>query len=351
MPILYLSLPPSVYTQFRGAVFDFGDLPADGARAFAFVEVESANLSTYTFTHELGHLFGGRHQWADDCEYSDDPSGLQEAHAHSWQKGHLWWKRHYKTVTSACNDNAERVTILNFSNPDVDYSDRSTGVPGWANNAKTIRNAVCRISNYVFSNDINVFTDQPINYVCPGSSFGFRGFAVGDFGPYQFQWKYKLGSGGVWVNYIPSGPPDVFSFVVPANFYGTIYVELTATNGNDYGTASTYAYSDYLKCPHYRGSGEERTAQSFEKIPAMSIFPNPARDIIEVQLANQETGTMEIVVTNALGKTYLSQTIASGDAETERFTLNLSEAPSGVYLLNIRRVGMPTQVQKFRIIR
>jgi hypothetical protein len=341
---------PSVYPLFKGTVFGFGDFPSDAATAFSIVSVEYAIASTQTFCHELGHLFGGRHQWPQDCETNDDASGLQYAHGYSWQKNPRWpWGKFYKTLTSACNDNAQRITILNYSNPHVEYKNRRTGSDGWADNARNFRTAVCRISNYVNSQDVSAHVSAPIHYLCPGYSFQLRGFAVGDFGPYQFSWKYRLGSGGAWLTYTPTGAPDVFNFTVPTGFYGTIYVELTVTNGVGVATASSYAYSDYLYCPHRPARARE--GQEVISSSQLVVIPNPAKDVIEVVLPNSTINSIKASISSSAGMILVNKQISSGGVEINRFNLDLTNLPTGFYYLTIEQPGLPNLAQKFMIVK
>lgn len=348
-------LVPTVYTLFSGAVTGFGDSPADGTEnAFAVVEVEYANMPKYTFAHELAHLFGCRHQLATNCYLNHDDTGLEDAHAYNWSKGwHFLLKlqRKYRTVESACNY-GEYANTLHYSNPDVEFNGKKTGIAGESNNAKTLRNAACRIANYKDSHDINVYiVNGPVTFTCPGFTFNITGSAFGGYGPYQFYWKYRLGSGGPWIEYNPNNSQSTFIFTVPSNFFGMIYIELTATNGTDIATCSTWAYSDYLNCPHYRSPALDREIQMQSSAPEFLVIPNPAKDNIQIQLAEPIKRDIGVVVTNLIGEICISKTIIFNGEDLNTFQLNLPNLPEGIYLIQLKQSGMSSQVHKFVVTR
>ncbi|MBU6339912.1 MAG: T9SS type A sorting domain-containing protein, partial [Bacteroidetes bacterium] len=351
---LVLIMVPEVYTFFSGAVINFGDSEADGNNhAFAVVETGFANAPTYTFAHEFAHLFGCRHQLDTDCYLNHDNSGLSDAHAHNWGKGfHLGllnFQRYYRTIVNACNY-GQYAKILYYSNPGVEFNGKETGVAGESNNAKILRNAACRIANYRESHAINVnIINGPIPFTCPGYSISLTGTAFGGFGPYQFYWKYRLGN-GAWIDYNPNNSQSTFNYTIPGNFYGMIYVELTVTNGTDYATSSTWAYSDYLKCPHYRPSSNERDEKEPEGFPAdFQIIPNPAINNIQIQLDTPIKQDIEVVVTNLTGEVCILKTLNKNGQDIQNFQIDVAKLPAGLYLIRLNQSGTSGRVHKLAI--
>ncbi|MBL7774482.1 MAG: hypothetical protein JNK89_00680, partial [Saprospiraceae bacterium] len=159
--------------DYAGGVASGGDPDFDGA--FAIVEADDFFLEG-AFPHELGHLFGCRHNWPATFGDNEDSTC---AHAYrnltiinfpppnystinSWrtivgvplsvEPGALF---QYEGQTYRWYEN----WILHYSNPDVDYYGVPTGVTGAnpANNAQQIRNSACAIADYFPGQELAVF--------------------------------------------------------------------------------------------------------------------------------------------------------------------------------------------------
>jgi hypothetical protein len=347
---LVIILTPDVYSAegFQGRVVTFGDNTNDRDSAYAVVKVEGTGGPYYVFTHEFGHLFGARHHRDVDCYTNHDNSGLQDAHAYVMEKGcNLFFnKRYNRTVVSPCYDNAQRITVLYYSNPYVEYNGEVTGVINHNYNARILRNAACRISSYMVSHDVNVYILAP-DEVCPGTNFTVYGSVNGDYGPYTYHWKYKIGYAGSWVTV--SGSPSSISVTAPTGFYGVIYFELTGTNGTDQAVYSTGTVSNWL-CDHHRQASPSSLELSDGK--TIKVSPNPTDDHLHVLLKDPVVGNAEVTVTSALGKLCFSTSVLLGDTPTNRFELGLlNNLPNGQYILTVRPANLPPQVVKFSIIR
>jgi hypothetical protein len=65
----------------------------------------------------------------------------------------------------------------------------------------------------------------------------------------------------------------------------------------------------------------------------MSIYPNPAEGVVNIQIVLIEEGSVEILLQNALGQT-VAQDRASGTSMTQRLDISLLEA--GIYMMSVR---------------
>ena len=73
----------------------------------------------------------------------------------------------------------------------------------------------------------------------------------------------------------------------------------------------------------------------------MNIFPNPAEDILNIQIEMMEEGSVDLILQNALGQ-IVSQDRASGTSMTQR--MDVSELEAGIYMLSVRTAsGMVTE--------
>lgn len=189
----------------------FGGDPASN-KAYAIVEVNNFILEG-AFAHELGHLFGCRHNWPATLGDNEDSTC---AHAYrrlaflnlpppsystinSWrtivgvplsiEPGALF---QYEGQTYRWYEN----WILHYSNPDVDYYGAPTGVTGAnpANNARQIRNSACAVADYFPSQELAVFVtatsacDPPVTFT---ASIIEPEAGLPGVGPYTVNWYWS----------------------------------------------------------------------------------------------------------------------------------------------------------------
>ncbi len=68
------------------------------------------------------------------------------------------------------------------------------------------------------------------------------------------------------------------------------------------------------------------------RVLAFDVSPNPANDLIRVNLNETSTSDSRLVITDALGRSVLSQIMAKGSTQTQ---MDISALPSGFYTLSI----------------
>ena len=67
---------------------------------------------------------------------------------------------------------------------------------------------------------------------------------------------------------------------------------------------------------------------------AIKLYPNPARDVLRIEMQNQFAGT--ITVTDALGKVFYQN---STEKNISQFSIDLREFPPGLYFVSFRNEG------------
>lgn len=154
-------------------------------------------------------------------------------------------------------------------------------------------------------------------------------------------------SSAPWSGIVNTNPyQDNLTLTVPANFFGVIYIELTATNGTDTETYSVGVLSDYLSCPHNRPAEDP----DVKATPSLDIFPNPASDHIQLRLSRPVGGKTQIIVTNMLGKVYYSKHIPTNNSPEDQFALDLPGIPEGQYMVVLRTDDFQ-QISQFTVLK
>eukprot|EP01034_Spumella_vulgaris_P002587 gene2587-3356_t len=104
--------------------------------AFAVVDVTFAGDPEYfTFSHEIGHIFGCRH------ELDADASTVPYAYGHGYRyTGNAW------CTVMALNLGESR--IMYWSNPDVSYGGQPTGTTTTANEARVINENLANVMSF-----------------------------------------------------------------------------------------------------------------------------------------------------------------------------------------------------------
>jgi hypothetical protein len=137
----------------------------DSDNAFGIVQA-AESTGTFIFPHEVGHLFGCRHQ------IEIDPDGTYE-HAHKLKLG---LKRRRTISWSPLN----KKMIQNFSNPQVGYSGKPTGSWGESHNALKLNVTNCIVAAF-FPNSgagLSGYISGPLA-VCLDRDFQVQAFVEG----------------------------------------------------------------------------------------------------------------------------------------------------------------------------
>jgi len=338
---LVMIFTDAVYGPFTGKVFAFGGLPISPTMPFAWVEVPSASAPGYTYAHEMGHLFGARHQRMEDCGDNFDNGGAVDAHGFLFTKGCnclITSKKHYRTMmTAGC---ADHTRIQYYSNPDVEYKKKNTGTTATNNNARVLRAAVCTIAGYVPSEQDAVVDFVGPSSICDGDIATFKGTVSGVPGPYFYKWRYKFGT-GAWSGIIST---ENMTLTVPPNFQGYLYVELTAGNAN----AESVTTKAYKIAWCFTGTPVSRSNQAGSYVA--SVFPNPAADHLQVRLTEPVAMATSVRVFNTLGELCLSSVLALGEQPITQFQMGLSNLPNGQYVLSLQSAGRSESV-RFSILK
>ncbi len=303
--------------NIAGRVFTIGP---DRDGAYAIVEVDCAT-SLHTFVHEVGHLFGARHNIS-----ADDTPG--DAHGHNWKKGVWPLREDLKTIMSV-RQNHDRITY--FSNPSVSYEGKPTGVTGVSDNRKTINANGQIVSEFKYSQpSLAVYIYGP-GLSDGGDLLGFTTSVANGQSPYSYQWYVDIGD-GFYHSYTTSS----IALTMPNDNNLEVRVTVTDANGNQ-ATDYHFVQNSFLNggctvCPDSRvNDSKTETLNDGNSLSAkrLALFPNPANNYLQVlaPLSNLNNATISII--DSKGALVLVKEGLSSNS----VLFNISQFRKGIYII------------------
>ena len=123
---------------------------------------------------------------------------------------------------------------------------------------------------------------------------------------------------------------SAYNYVVLGNFFDTAQTDTVIFGGPPFGGSASYYYVDDICVTTDSLYNDTWTglAESLNTGDYLTVFPNPACDILHVKTSNSID---EIQIINALGK--IIQTLQANGKDN--FQLSLLNVPSGLYLIKI----------------
>jgi hypothetical protein len=120
----------------------------------------------------------------------------------------------------------------------------------------------------------------------------------------------------------------------------------------DANVSTVSAWSYRLKMVDLDGTSkysQEVLVAGDEASDAVVVTPNPANDVMTVEVRLEGTGAAEVALVDVQGRTV--QTIAQGEMSgMQRFTVNVDSLASGTYSVVVKQQGT-VRAQTLRIIK
>ncbi|NJK97745.1 MAG: T9SS type A sorting domain-containing protein, partial [Bacteroidales bacterium] len=104
--------------------------------------------------------------------------------------------------------------------------------------------------------------------------------------------------------------------------------------GKPYCTYTTKISSSSLKSGEFIATDitEITAAETIDTKPGLQVYPNPASDLIFIEIHNNGNGYVQFELMNLTGQTVLLKKAENADQKHE---LNISRLPKGIYILKI----------------
>lgn len=284
--------------------------------AYAIVQTNAATGGRHTFAHEVGHLFGARHD--------DDATGTIE-HGYFFTTGFFFTKYRYTLLAGLPSGKTRE---LNYSNPDVKIKNKPTGTSAFRNNAQKHRNTGCTVANF-FPNPsglMSVDILQPNPNVCCTTVTAEADVTCGT-PPYYFNWTISYDE----INWelLPNSEIVTFNTACDKQI---LTIELVVTDAFlQNRTVRKYYNADCGVTTKPNLNSKEKKSNIVQK-----IFPNPSSSsIIKVDLNLTSIENLKVDIIDAFGN--IRKQVHDGNfAKGNRtLTINIASLASGTYQLRI----------------
>lgn len=324
---------------------------------FAVVQGWGMHGRGFTFAHEVGHNLGCRHEpcAAEGAGVNCDDGGTYE-HAHTWSYKKMcgcgWFWLETRTVrrrTIMYSQGAQNPDVIqHFSNPNIKYDDKPTGIANTRHNARTISDNACTVASYLNMGN------PPLNVLITGLDYGCAGFyevyhsvVSGPPGPYTYDWRISL-DGGTTYSPTPISTTSSCDIVFPNQPGAVVVLRLNvAAGGQSKTTFKTVQIVDHhsnFLCYRSNGEDEKEKTDSKDKILARNgliAYPNPSTGelTVEVLVGRLKDTALCVDLLSQYG-THIEQlfmgNIGDDNLLTKKF--NIGSLSSGNYYTSRRQV-------------
>ncbi|NTW23325.1 MAG: T9SS type A sorting domain-containing protein [Lentimicrobium sp.] len=158
---------------------------------------------------------------------------------------------------------------------------------------------------------LSVVFSPEATQLCKGTSIGFEPLSSGM--PLSYQWAFEGGTPATW-----SGPVPTIKYEIAGSFS----VSLTVNDGLN---TNTFTLDNLIHVDNCTGL-EELSEEKFR------LYPNPAADFINIEIASSADVAREVVINDLQGRIVLKYLVA--DSSTILIPVNQLEP--GIYLVNIK---------------
>ncbi|MBL7785777.1 MAG: zinc-dependent metalloprotease [Chitinophagales bacterium] len=339
---LVIMLTDNRYGDVLGIVSEIGPDTYNYDDAYGIVTINNLLNPRFTYAHEVGHLFGARHNTNDNCEC--DGGDNTDICAHGWRFDDANGIER-RTLLARLGNTEQR--LLHYSNPDINFNATPTGDAD-NDNAHMIQNTSCALDGYRSDPSFKATmsgitqwcrpghptTEPPITFsaVITPTTPGFPGIP-----PYSYEWRWNLS--GIFNAANPGtllGTGSSITLNEPL-FCPSFFLRLRVTCADGVVSNSTLQINTDLCEVGCGGAGKSSSSmfESSNKSLSFQIIPNPANTSFSVLNAYLDAGKYQLQLVDAFGKIVdnRSLTIEEPTAPMQQH-YSTEHLPAGIYYLN-----------------
>ncbi|MCX6215776.1 zinc-dependent metalloprotease [Spirosoma sp.] len=305
------------WTNARGQVVDIGP---NTNSAYGVVRIADAINANHTFTHEVAHMYGARHEVA-----SDPTSGL----AHGIRLYNVLGQQQNQITVMHTNGFGADNRLNRFSNPNIMVNGYYTGSTN-ANNSQVVTNNGGVVQNFL----------PPVNQ--PISAYISGPYSGGIYcGVYTWEAIYKCGNEGAPVTYEWSLSTDGSNYgnvlstseTFSSHLYSQfMWIRLKVTNNGQVTQSYQQVYGN--QCGGRQGS-IEGLAENNDDLILSDPAPNPIDTETQLSFYLKEPQRASLAVTDLTGRPLQIITNKRYDAGKHSIKLSRGSITSGTYLLTL----------------
>jgi Secretion system C-terminal sorting domain/Metallo-peptidase family M12B Reprolysin-like len=326
------------YGTGSGSVGRVRQVNAEDPNAYAIVErFNSVHPDFNTFSHEVGHLFGGQHQ------VDNDPRCTPYSHGQLFNVTRGWWifttTTRYRTMMGvAIDESSQRVPY--FSNPNMDIYGHASSIVGFSEVARVIGETAPLISGY--RNTPSPFSTNILgtDYVSYPGTFSYEPEIVCGLAPFSTVWQVNYSNGLSYsVPTVNDEPLDITIFQSTDYEQGFITISMTVTSSDGRVSTSfkniTYELGGAMIRDPKGSDKADKFVVSKEINSFSEIFPNPSSSTASFDYNLLEPTHLKVVLMDGLGKIVKSVIDEDKQKGYYQHKMSVSDLNSGLYFLQI----------------
>lgn len=316
------------WTDARGRVVDVGP---NFNWAYGVIRIGDATNANHTFTHEVGHIFGCRHQTG---------SALYDAADNTPGPAH--GIRLYNLSGQQSNDITVMHVILSANDNRLNrFSKNNLNVNGWYTGGTNANNAQVITSNAGTVQNFQPPANQPITAYISGPSSGNiycntytweAIYGCGNEGaPVSFEWS--VGEDGTNYGNVLS-TSETFNQALYTQF---MWIRLRVTNNGQVTESYQQVYGNDVGCGGRKAADAlvENDLIESEDVILRQPMPNPVDIATELSFYLKQPQQVSLMVVDLSGRPLKILTNQKFEAGNHSYKLNRGTLPSGVYLVSL----------------